>query len=163
MIHCIFCSLHFYIKKIEYCFLPYVTFLSRSELCHPWVPWSKAVKLLWMESSWVMYTRYLRRLNLFSLGFPFAKLLRNETQNFSFVAHQFCTKKQQFSQSFAKVISRKIALFRFFATRVLQFHNFVIIICVYFLELFSPVSEFWKNLVLECLAMGHFNLHNILD
>ena len=33
-----------------------------------------------------------------------------------------------------------------------QFRNFVIIICVYFLELkgFSPaVSEFWKNLVLE--------------
>ena len=45
-----------------------VTFLSRSELCHPWVPWSKAVKPLWTESSWVMYTRYLRRLNLFSEG-----------------------------------------------------------------------------------------------
>jgi len=27
------------------------------------------------------------------LGFPFAKLLRNETQNFSFFEHQFCVKK----------------------------------------------------------------------
>ena len=96
MIHCIFCSLHFYIKKIEYCFLRYVTFLSRSELCHPWVPWSKAVKLLWMESSWVMYTRYLRRLNLFSLGFPFAKLLRN-----------FCGRKRKFFLSLRISFARK--------------------------------------------------------
>jgi len=41
-----------------------------------------------------------------------SQFLRNKTQNFSFFAHQFCAKKQQFAQSFAKVISRKIALFR---------------------------------------------------
>ena len=55
-----------------------------------------------------------------SIRKTFAQFLRNETQNFSFVAHQFCAKKQQFAQTFAKVISRKIALFRFFATRVLR-------------------------------------------
>ena len=42
----------------------------------------------------------------------FAQFFRNETQIFSFFEHQFCAKKQQFAQSFAKVISRKIALFR---------------------------------------------------
>ena len=53
-------------------------------------------------------------------GFPFAKFLRNKTQNFSFFAHQFCAKKQQFAQSFAKVISRKIAQFCFCETQVLR-------------------------------------------
>ena len=48
-----------------------------------------------------------------SIRKTFAQFLRNETQNLSFFAHQFCAKKQQFAQSFAKVISRKIALFRF--------------------------------------------------
>ena len=37
------------------------------------------------------------------VGFPFAKLLRNETQNFSFFAHQFCAKKQQFAQLSQKI------------------------------------------------------------
>ena len=50
----------------------------------------------------------------------FAQFLQNETQNFSFFAHQFCAKKQQFAQSFAKVISRKIAIFRFCKTQVLR-------------------------------------------
>jgi len=54
-----------------------------------------------------------------SIRKTFAQFLRNETQNFSFFAHQFCAKKQQFAQSFAKVISRKIALFRFCETQVL--------------------------------------------
>jgi len=50
-----------------------------------------------------------------------AQFLRNETQNFYFFAHQFCAKKkQQFAQSFAKVISLKIALFRFCETQVLR-------------------------------------------
>ena len=48
-----------------------------------------------------------------SIRKTFAQFLRNETLNFCFFAHQFCAKKkQQFAQSFAKVISRKIALFR---------------------------------------------------
>ena len=55
-----------------------------------------------------------------SIRKTFAQFLRNETQNFSFFAHQFCAKKQQFAQSFAKVISRKIALFRFYETQVLR-------------------------------------------
>ena len=58
-----------------------------------------------------------------SIRKTFAQFLRNETQHFSFIAHHFCAKKQQFAQSFAKVISRKIALFRFCATQV--FRNFV--------------------------------------
>ena len=37
-----------------------------------------------------------------SIRKTFAQFLRNETQNFSFFAHQFCAKKQQFAQSFAK-------------------------------------------------------------
>ena len=55
-----------------------------------------------------------------SIRKTFAQFLRNETQNFSFFAHHFCAKKQQFAQSFAKVISRKIALFRFCETQVLR-------------------------------------------
>ena len=44
-----------------------------------------------------------------SIRKTFAQFLRNETQNCPF----FALKKQKFAQSFAKVISRKIALFRF--------------------------------------------------
>ena len=55
-----------------------------------------------------------------SIRKTFAQFLRNETQKFSFFAHQFCAKKQQFAQSFAKVISRKIAIFRFCETQVLS-------------------------------------------
>ena len=55
-----------------------------------------------------------------SIRKTFAQFLRNETQYFSFFAHQFCSKKQQFAQSFAKVISRKIALFCFCETQVLR-------------------------------------------
>ena len=63
-----------------------------------------------------------------SIRKTFAQFLRKKTQNFSFFAHQFCAKKkQQFAQSFAKVISRKIALFRFCETQVLRkrFSHFV--------------------------------------
>ena len=55
-----------------------------------------------------------------SIRKTFAKFFRKETQNFSFFAHQFCAKTQKFSQSFAKVISRKIALLRFCETQVLR-------------------------------------------
>ena len=57
--------------------------------------------------------------NRVSIRKTFAQFLRNETQNFSFFAHQFCAKKQQFAQSFAKVISCKIALYLFCETQVL--------------------------------------------
>ena len=55
-----------------------------------------------------------------SIRKTFAQFLRNETQKFSFFAQQFCAKKQQFAKSFAKVISRKIALFCFCETQVLR-------------------------------------------
>ena len=58
------------------------------------------------------------------LGFPFAKLLRNlcgtKRKIFLSLRKSFARKKQQFAQSFAKVISRKIALFRFCETQVLR-------------------------------------------
>ena len=47
------------------------------------------------------------------LGFPFAKLLRNfcgmKRKIFLSLRISFARKKQQFAQSFAKVISRKIS------------------------------------------------------
>ena len=46
------------------------------------------------------YTLNIRALigNRVSIRKTFAQFLRNETQNFSFFAHQFCAKKQQFAQ-----------------------------------------------------------------
>ena len=98
-----------------------------------------------------------------SIHKTFAKFLQNEMQNFSFFVHQFCTKKQQFAQSFAKVILRKIALFRFCETQVLcnsatrVLRNSAISWksngwwrCV-FLRI-----QFWKNLVWECFPIGYF-------
>ena len=68
--------------------------------------------------------RYFPRV---SIRKTFAQLLLNETQNVSFFAHQFCAKKkQQFAQSFAKVILRKncpIPLLRI--SSFTQFRNFV--------------------------------------
>ena len=50
------------------------------------------------------------------IGFPFAKLLRNfcgtKRKIFLSLRISFARKKQQFAHSFAKVFSRKIALFR---------------------------------------------------
>ena len=67
------------------------------------------------------FEKYFNKFDIrVSIRKTFAQFLRKETQNFFFVAHQFCAKKQQFAQSFAKVISRKIALFRFYATQVLR-------------------------------------------
>ena len=63
---------------------------------------------------------YTWGLNRVSNRKTFAQFLRNERQHFSFFAHQFCANKPQFAQSFAKVISRKIALFRFCKTQVLR-------------------------------------------
>jgi len=61
-----------------------------------------------------------------SIRKTFAQFLRNETQNFSFFAHQFCAKKQQFAQSFAKVICANLpysafAKLKFCAILHLQF------------------------------------------
>ena len=58
--------------------------------------------------------------NRFNIGFPFAKLLRNFCVTKRKMFLSLCKKKQQFEQSFKKVISRKIALFRFCKTQVLQ-------------------------------------------
>ena len=74
----------------------------------------------------------------------FAQFLRNETQNFSFFAHQFCAKKQQFAQSVAKVISRKFCA-------IPQFRKNQTVGDGVFLRI-----QFLKNLVLECLPNGHF-------
>ena len=49
----------------------------------------------------------------------FFAIFAEQDANVSFFEHQFCAKKQQFAQ-FAKVISRKIALFRFCETQVLR-------------------------------------------
>ena len=68
---------------------------------------------------WIVLSTCSWENNRVSIRKTFAQFLRNETQNFSFFAHQFYAKKQQFAQSFAKVISRKIALFRFCETQVL--------------------------------------------
>ena len=64
-----------------------------------------------------------------SIRKTFAQFLQNETQNFSFVAHQFCAiiHKSHFAQNCP------IPLFR--NSSFAQFRNFVIIIYVYFLEL----------------------------
>ena len=44
-----------------------------------------------------------------SIRKTFAQFLRNETQNFSFFAHQFCAKKkQQFAQTFANSFRAKL-------------------------------------------------------
>ena len=109
---------------------------------------------------------YKESWNRVSIRKTFAQFLRNETQNFSFFAHQFCAKKQQFAQSFAKVISRKIALFRFCETQVLrnsatrvlrksailQFRkNHTVGDGMCFLEFISG-----KIFVLECFPIGHF-------
>jgi len=83
--------------------------------------------------------------NWLFIGFPFAKLLRNKTQNFSFFAHQFCAKKQQFAQSKAKVISCKIALFRFCET---QIKNQTVGDGVCFLEFNSGKILFWNVFLL---------------
>ena len=61
--------------------------------------------------------------NHLSIGFPFAKRLRNfcgkKRKIFLSLSISFVRKKQQFAQSFAKVISCKIALFRFCKTQIL--------------------------------------------
>ena len=59
------------------------------------------------------------------VGFPFAKLLRNfcgtKRKIFLSLHISFARKKKQnLAQSFAKVILRKIALFRFCETQVLR-------------------------------------------
>ena len=75
----------------------------------------------------------------------FAQFLRNETKNFSFIAHQFGAKKQQFVQSFAKVISRKncpIPLFRNWSFA--QFRNFVMII-VYISWNWNVISRYLNS------------------
>ena len=54
------------------------------------------------------------------VGFPFAKLLRNFCGTKRKIFLSLREKKQNLAQSFAKVILRKIALFRFCETQVLR-------------------------------------------
>ena len=57
-----------------------------------------------------------------SIRKTFAQILRNETQNFSFFAHQFCAKKQQFAQSFReKLPYSAFAKLKFCAIPQLEF------------------------------------------
>ena len=49
---------------------------------------------------------------------------RTKRKIFLSLLHQFCAKKQQFAQSFAKFFSRKIALFRFCETQVFCNYKF---------------------------------------
>ena len=71
------------------------------------------------DSKWkyLLLLKLLCMLPRVSIRKTFAQFLRNETQNFSFFLRE---KKQQFAQSFAKVILRKIALFRLCETQVLR-------------------------------------------
>ena len=89
-----------------------------------------------------------------SIRKTFAQFLRNKTQIFSFVAHQFCAKKQQFAQSFAKVISRKIALFRFCATLVLRnsaislgLREGIGLKCMFIVQLFKLIEKKIKSII----------------
>ena len=101
----------------------------------------------------------IHEFTLSSLGFPFAKLLRNfcGTKRILSLRVSFARKKQQFAQSFAKVISRKIALFRFCKTQVLRDSPTRVLRKSEILQfrVFLRI-QFWKNLVLECLPIGHF-------
>ena len=108
----------------------------------------------------------------FNVGFPFAKRLRNfcETKRKIFLSLRisFARKNSNLRNHSQKSFRAKIALFRFFATGVLRnsaIPQFRYDHRVYFLELkcFQPVSEFWKNLVLECLAKLLLVTLNILD
>ena len=83
-----------------------------------------------------------------SIRKTFAQFLRNETQNFSFFVHQFCVKKQQFAQSFAKVISRKIAIFRFCENQICEILQLV----------FCAITQFRKNQTVgDCVCFLEFN------
>ena len=98
---------------------------------------------------------YINDKDRVSIRKTFAQFLRNKTQIFSFVAHQFCAKKQQFAQSFAKLPYSAFSQLEFCTIPQFRYNH----ICVFLgIERFFAESEFWKNLVLECLAFGHFNL-----
>ena len=62
---------------------------------------------------------WIKVFNRVSISKTFAQFLWSETKIFSFFAHHFCPKKK-IAQSFTKVISRKISLFRFCETQVLR-------------------------------------------
>ena len=91
-----------------------------------------------------------------SIRKTFAQVLRNETQNFSFFEHQFFAKKQQFAQSFAKVISAKLpysafAKLKFWAIRQFRKNQWLVTVCVS------------QNSILEksCFGIGNWSLlHN---
>ena len=57
------------------------------------------------NNTWILFNR-----DIFISGFPFAKFLRQNTQLFDFVV---CAKNMHCAQSFANLISHKIALFHF--------------------------------------------------
>ena len=114
--------------------------------------------------SWRVHTEPLS-----ILGFPFAKRLRNfcETKRKIFLSLRisFARKNSNLRNHSQKSFRAKIALFRFFETGVLR--NSAISLwssCIFLgIEMFLPVSEFWKNLVLECLAKLLLVTLNILD
>ena len=64
-----------------------------------------------------------------------AQFWRNETQNVSFVAHQFCGKKQQLVQSFQKLFYTKLPYSAFRNSSFAQCRNFVKIMLRYFCQI----------------------------
>ena len=86
-----------------------------------------------------------------SIRKTFAQFLRNETQIFSFFAHQFCAKIQQFAQSFAKLPYSAFAKLKFCTIPQLEFcaiHQFpknrTVGDGVCFLEFNSGKILFWS-------------------
>ena len=132
-----------------------------------------------MKRNWVLITTSdLKSLNLchlmvltiiiwskiirVSIRKTFAQFLRNETQNFSFVAYSFAQKNSNLRNRSQKSFRAKLPYsaflqFKFCAIPQFRYNHMCVFLGIE--RFFSPVSEFRKNLVLECLAIGHFNLH----
>ena len=98
------------------------------------------------------------------LGFPFAKLLRNfcgtKRKIFLSLRISFARKNSNLRNHSQKSFRAKLpysafSQLEFCAIPQFRYNH----MCVFLgIERFFAESEFWKNLVLECLAFGHFNL-----
>ena len=73
------------------------------------------------------------------------EFLRNETQNFSFFAHQFLRKKQQFAQSFASHFAQNCPIPLLRNASFAQFRNFLKIKPLVTTCVFLRI-QFWKIL-----------------
>ena len=111
------------------------------------------------------YTASDQPYNYAGLGLPFANSLRNfcktTHKNFLSLRISITRKKQQFAQSFAKIISHKIAPFCFCATRVLEFLFWNVLLLVTFTYLTNDSQdEFARISWAPILFIGAEALHN---